>query len=64
MLYFLNLFLQMNTANTAAKVIMMRATNETGKATGAELLNLYIRDPGDADTFEVNKHNATDEILR
>lgn len=39
------LFLQMNTANTAAKVIMMRATNETGKATGAEHLNWYISDP-------------------
>lgn len=64
MLYFLNLFLQMNTANTAAKVIMMRATNETGKATGAALVNWYISDPGDVDTFEVNKHNSTDEILR
>lgn len=54
----------MNTANTAAKVIMMRATNETGKAIGAALVNWYISDPGDVDTFEVNKHNSTDEILR
>lgn len=53
----------MNTANTAAMVIMIRAKSETGKATGATVLNWYISDPGDVDTFEVKTNNANYEIF-
>lgn len=41
----------MTTPNTAAKIIIIRTRAETGMVTGAELLNWYISDPGDAGTF-------------
>lgn len=49
----------MNTPHTEANMIKRSPNSETGKATGAELLNWYIIVPGVVDVSSKQSQNMT-----